>query len=195
MAVLESIFGKRQKPIWEEFAEQKNGVLKSESGDLFVEYKYLDFILKIKNYNYTVVGSSYSESYMIGMAEFFHPTQLVLEITKEDWCTGIVKVFKNKGMKIGNSEFDKRFYITSNKELKARTVLNDKSLLEKIISFDPTRIEITNTGKFFGEIPSKGKYILYCAKKEEFKDLKQLNEIHLVLVSFIENLKENCEIK
>ena len=98
MSILESIFGKRQKPIWEEFAEQKNGVLKSESGDLFVEYKYLDFILKVKNYNYTVAGSGYSDNYMVGMAEFFHPTQLALEITKEDWFTGIVKVFKNKEM-------------------------------------------------------------------------------------------------
>jgi hypothetical protein len=195
MSIIKSILGKSQRPIWEEFAKQQNGILKSESGDLFVEYKYLNLILKVKNYNYSVAGSNNSVSYMVGMTEFFHPTQLEFQVTKEDWFTSIIKFFKNKDIKVGNSDFDKRFYITSNKELKTITILKDKSLLEKIISFNPTRIEITNAGESFGEIPSKGKYMLYCAKQEKLKDLAQLNEIHLVLVSFIENLKENYQIQ
>jgi len=194
MSIIESIFGESQIPVWEEFAKQHNGTLKSESGDLFVEYEYSNFILKVKNYNH-VSGSSYSESYMVGMAEFLHPSQLELQITKKDWFISIMKLFKKKKIKVGNDGFDKRFFITSNKELKAITILKDKSLLEKIISFNPTRIEITNVGESFGEIPSKGKYMLYCAKQEKFKDLTQLNEIHSVLVSFIENLKVNCEIQ
>lgn len=195
MSIIKSIFGKSQRPIWEEFAKQQNGILKSESGDLFVEYEYLNFILKVKNYNYSVAGSSNSVSYMVGMAEFLHPTQLEFQITKEDWFTSIIKIIKKKEIKVGYSDFDKHFYITSNKELKTITILKDKSLLEKIISFNPTRIEITSTGESFGEIPSKGKYMLYCAKQEKFKDLAQLNEIHSILVSFVENLKKNYQIQ
>lgn len=37
--------------------------------------------------------------------------------------------------------------------------------------------------------------MLYFAKQERLKNLAQLNEIHSVLVSFIENLKVNCEIQ
>ncbi|MGL2966755.1 hypothetical protein [Flavobacterium sp. XGLA_31] len=194
MTIFESLFGKSKRPFWDEFAKQQNGTLKSESGDLFVEYKYSNFIFKVKNYNYTNAGGGFSDSYMVGMAEFDHPTQLELQISKEDWFASIVKFFKNKEIKIGNNDFDKRFFITSNKELKTITILKDKSLLEKIILFNPIRIEITNK-EDFGEVPSKGKYMLYCVKQEKFKDLAQLNEIHSVLVSFIENLKENCQIQ
>ena len=194
MSIFESIFGKSQMPIWEEFAEQHNGILKSESGDLFVEYKYSNFVLKIKNFNYNVSGSSYSDSFMVGMVEFQNPTQLELQITKEDWFTGIIKIFKPKDTKVENIDFDRHFFIKSNKEYKAITILRDKLLLKKIISFNPIRIEIINTGDF-GEIPRKGKYMLYCAKQEKFKDLAQLNEIHLLLVSFIDNLKDNIHIE
>ncbi len=194
MSIFESIFGKSQRPVWEEFVKQQNGILKSESGDLFVEYEYSNFIFKVKNYNYNVAGSGRIESFMVGIAEFFHPTELELQITKEDWFTGIVKIFKNKEFKVSNNAFDKRFYITSNKESKAITLLRNKSLLEQIISFNPTRIEITNTSDF-GEVPSKGKYMLYCAKHEKFTDLNQLNDIHSILVSFTENLKEICQIQ
>lgn len=194
MSIFESLFGKSSKPIWEEFAQQQNGILKSESGDLFVEYTYSNFIFKVKNYNYYLAGSSYSDSYMVGMAEFEHPTQLELQIIKEDWFTDIISFLKNNEIKIGNNDFDKRFYITSNKELKAKTILKDQALLDKITLFNPVRIEISNK-EDFGEIPSKGKYMLYCTKHEKFKDLNQLNEIHSVLVSFIENLKKYSQIQ
>lgn len=195
MSIVESIFGKNQRAIWEEFSKQQNGILKSESGDLFVEYKYLNFILKVKNYNYNISGSSISVSYLVGMAEFINPSQLEFQITKENWFTSFIKIFKKKEIKVRNKTFDKRFFITSNKELKTISILKDKSLLEKIITLNPTRIEITNSGESFGEFPSKGKSMLYFAKQERLKNLAQLNEIHSVLVSFIENLKVNCEIQ
>lgn len=190
--MLETIFENKQMPVWEEFAAFQNGNVKSESGDLFVEYKYSNFILKVKNYIHSEGGYGYS--FMVGMVEFKNPTQLEFQITIENWFTGLIRIFKREKIKISNTEFDKRFFIRSNKAFKTINVLKDKSLSEKIISFNPVRIEITNTGDF-GEIPSKGKYMLYCAKKERFKDLTQLNEIHSLLVAFIENLKENCQIQ
>ena len=154
MSIIESLFKKSQRTIWEEFSNQQNGILKSESGDLFVEYEYSNFILKVKNYNYNVAGSGYSDSYMVGMAEFLNPSQLEFQITKDDWFTSIIKIFKNKEIKVGNNDFDKRFYIKSNRELKTKNILKDKLLLEKIISLNPTRIEITHTEESFGETPS-----------------------------------------
>lgn len=194
MSIIESIFGKSQQPIWEAFAMERNGILKSESGDLFVEYEHSNYIFKIKNYNYTVSGSGRTESFMVGMAEFLNPTALELQITKEDWFASILKIFRNKDITIGHSSFDKQFVVTSNRAFNTITVLKDKLLLEKIISFNPVRIEITKNSDF-GETPSKGKYMLYCAKQERFQDLNQLNEIHSLLVSFTESLEKVCQIQ
>ena len=199
MSILENlsefVFGKGSRNIWEQFASEKKGVLKSESGDLFVEYNFLNFIFKIKNYNYRASGSSHEKSYMVGMIEFVNPTKFELSITKEDFFTRIYKIFKNNEIKIGDNVFDKSFYIKSNKGLKAISILKNKLLSEKIISIKPTRIEISNNGEFFGEVPKKGKYILYFAIEEAFLGLSQLNEIHSVLVLFSESLKENCQIE
>jgi hypothetical protein len=194
--VLEFFNGKDLTPLWEQFAREKNGIVKSTSGDLFVEYPYLNFTFKIANYTYYITsgGKTYERKYMIGIVEFIHPTQLEICITKEDLFTRIGKIFKNKEILIGNKNFDNKFYIKSNKEFKAIGVLKDKLLIEKITSINPTRIEITNKDGLFGEFPSKDKFMLYYAKQERFENISQLNQIDLLLTTFIENLKENCSI-
>ena len=194
MSIIESIFGKSQDPIWEAFAMERNGILKSESGDLFVEYEHSNYIFKIKNYNYTVSGSGHTESFMVGMAEFLIPSPLELQITKEDWFASILKFFNNRDITIGHRSFDKQFVVTSSNDFKAIAVLKDKILLERIISFNPVRIEITKNPDF-GETPSKGKDMLYCAKQERLQDLHQLSEIHALLVSFTESLEKVCQIQ
>ena len=195
--VLEFIKGKDLTHLWEQFAKEKNGVVKTSSGDLYVEYPHSNFIFKIANYTHYINsgGKSYEKKYMIGIVEFFHPTQLEICITREDIFTRIGKLFKNKEIVVGNNEFDNKFYLKSNKELKAISVLKDKIIIEKIISMNPTRIEITNKDGLFGEIPSKEKYMLYYAKQERFENINQFYQIDLLLTAFIINLKENCSIQ
>lgn len=195
--VLEFIKGKDLTHLWEQFAIEKNGVVASTSGDLYVEYPCSNFTYKIANYTHYIVsgGKSYKRKYMIGIVEFFLPTPLEICITKEDIFTRIGKYFKNKEIVVGNKAFDNMFYLKSNKELKAISILKDKILIEKMISMNPTSIEITNKDGLFGEIPSKDKHMLYYAKQERFENINQLYQIDLLLTAFVKNLKENCSIQ
>lgn len=188
------LFSNDLKPIWKQFCEEQNGNLKSESGDIYASYTYENFHFKIKDYTYRVAGSSYEEKYIVGYVEFSNPIPLELSLTKEDVFTEIGKFFNNKELKVGNPLFDKKFFITSNKELKAITILRDKQLTEQIIALNPTRVEITNKEEFFGERPSNKHYMLYVVKQDKLKDISQLNEMHAVLVTFTENLRLNCQI-
>lgn len=202
MDVLEKIIsffnGKDKSPIWQEFANEKKGELKFISGDLFVDYPHSDYKFRMGEFTHYITSGSntYEKKYMIGIVQFTNPFNFELSITPDDLFSKIGKVFKNNDIKIGHKDFDSKFYIKSNHEFKAITILKDKALLEKITSINPTLLEITKEkGLFDVHHPPEGKYMLYFAKREKFKDINQLNSIHSLLTSFIENLKENCSIQ
>ncbi|MES2865086.1 MAG: hypothetical protein V4666_13255 [Bacteroidota bacterium] len=190
--------GKDKTPIWQQFANEKQGEIKSESGDLFVAYSYSDYNFRIGEFTHYVIsgGSSYEKKYMIGMVQFTNPNNFEISITPDDLFRKIGKFFKNNDIKIEHKGFDSKFFIKSNHEFKAITILKDKDLLEKIISADPILLEVTKEKGLFNEHrPLDGKHMLHFAKQEKFKDINQLNYIHLLLSTFIENLKENCSIQ
>lgn len=187
--------GKDKTPIWQQFANEKQGKLKSTSGDLFVNYLYSGYKFHIGEFTHYVTSTS-KKKYMIGIVLFTNPNNFEISIAPDDLFRKIGKIFKNNDINIGHKDFDNIFYIKSNHEFKAITILKDKALLEKIISANPTLLEITNDKGLFDEHrPPEGKYMLHFAKQEKFKDLNQLNFIHLLLSTFIENLKVNCSIQ
>lgn len=189
--------GKDKTPIWQQFANKKQGELKSSSGDLFVDYLYSDFKFQIGEFTHYVTSGdkSYEDKYIIGIVLFTNPANFDLSITPDDLFAKIGKIFNNNDVTIGNKNFDSQFYIKSNHEFKAITILKDKVLLEKIALSNPTLLEITKGKGIFDEIAPPGKYMLYFAKQEKLKDINQLNSLHLLLTTFIDNLKENCKIQ
>ncbi len=182
--------------LWEEFANEKQGTLKSESGDLFVQYKCGSFNCRIGNYTHYINsgGNSYERKFMTGIVEFQNPSKFGLLITKEDFLTEIGKIFNGKDITIGNKIFDSKFNIKSNKELQTKIILKNKELLEQILEINPTRIEITNNDGLFNEMPSKGKYMIYYAKQEDFSEINQLKQIDRLFITILNSLKNNCSI-
>jgi len=195
--IIKFFSGKDKTPIWQQFANEKQGELKSSSGDLFVDYLYSDFKFRIGEFTHYVTsgGKSYEKKYIIGIVIFTNPANFELSITPDDLFAKIGKIFKNNDVTIGHKSFDSKFYIKSNHEFKAITILKDKTLLERIALANPTLLEITKEKGIFNEIAPPGKYMLYCAKQERFRDINQLNSLHLLLATFIDNLKENCMIQ
>ena len=189
--------GKDKTPIWQLFANEKFGELKSSSGDLFVEYLWSDFHFRIGESTHYVTsgGRTFEKKYMIGTVFFTNPSNFELSISPNDLFAKIGKIFKNCDITIGNKSFDSKFFIKSNHEFKAKSILKDKTILEKITLANPTLLEITNKKGIFDEIAPPGKYMLYFAKTERFKDIDQLNLIHFLLANLIDNLKENCSIQ
>ncbi len=195
--IIKFFSGKDRTPIWQQFANEKQGELKSSSGDLFVDYLHSNFKFRIGEFTHYVTsgGNTYEKKYMIAIVIFTNPSNFELSISPDDLFAKIGKIFKNKDITIGHKSFDSKFYIKSNHEFKAKAILKDKVLLEKIALANPTLLEITNEKGMFDEIAPSGKYMLYFAKQERFKDIDQLNFIHLLLTTLIDNLKETCSIQ
>ncbi len=194
--IKEFILGKDIRYIWEQLATERNGILKSESGDLFIEYSHSDFYFKIKEHTHYITsgGKTYEKKYIIGIVQFVNTTKLELCITKEDMLTKILKMFNKKDISIKNKDFDTKYFLKSNYEYKATSILKNDNLLNKIISLNPDRLEITNKDGLFDEIPNEGKHMLYFAKQGKLKTIDQLNQIHSLLNNFIEILKNNYSI-
>ena len=194
--IKEFIIGKDIRYIWEQFASERNGILQSESGDLFVTYQHSGFQYNIANKTYYVTsgGRTFEKKYMVGIVEFFNPIKLELCITQEDILTKIGKVFNRKDIKINNKDFDAKYFLLSNNEYKAIAILKNEILTNKIISLELDRLEIINSKGLFDELPKEGKYMLYYAKKEKLETIEQLNNIHFLLNNFIEILKDNYSI-
>jgi hypothetical protein len=131
---------------------------------------------------------------MIGIVQFNNPTKFELCVTKEDILTKIGEIFNIKDIRINNTYFDTKYFLKSNYDYKATSILKNEDLLNLIITLNPDRIEITNKNGLFDEIPDNGKYMLYFAKQEKLKTIDQLNLIHSTLSSFIEILKNNYSI-
>ena len=194
--IKEFILGKDIRYIWEQFATERNGILKSESGDLFVTYEHSGFKYNIANKTYYVTsgGRTFEKKYMIGIVEFLNPIKLELCITQEDILTKIGKIFNRKDITINNKNFDAKYFLQSNHEYKAIAILKNEILINQIISLQPDRLEIINDKGLFDELPEDGKYMLYYAKQEKLKTLDQLDNINLLLNNFIEILKDNYSI-
>ena len=195
--IIEFFKGKDKTPMWQQFANEKHGELKSSSGDLFVDYLYSDFKFQIGEFTHYVTSghNTYENKYLIGIVIFENSANFELSISPDDLFAKLGKLIKNEDIEIGNKTFDRKFLIKSNHKFKAVTILSDKALQEKITSANPTLLEITKANGLFDEHhPPEGKYMLYFAKQEKFNNINQLNFIHLLLSTFIENLKENCSI-
>lgn len=194
--IKEFILGKDIRYICEQFATERNGILKSESGDLFVTYEHSGFRYNIANKTYYVTsgGRTFEKKYMIGIVEFFNPIKIELCITQEDILTKIGKVFNRKDITINNKDFDKKYFLQSNHEYKAIAILKNEILINQIITLQPDRLEIINDKGLFDELPEDGKYMLYYVKQEKLKTIEQLNNINFLLNNFIEILKDNYSI-
>ncbi len=184
--------------LWQQFAQVKQGELKSSSGDLFVAYRYADFKFQIGAFTHYVTSgtNTYEYKYLIGIVLVTNPAHFELAISPDDLFAKMGKLFKNDEITIGNKSFDSKFLIKSNHKLKAITLLNHKALREIITAANPTLLEITKEQGLFAEHhPPEGQHMLYYAKQEKCKAINQLHLIHLLLATFIDNLKENGVIQ
>jgi hypothetical protein len=198
LTAITKLFSRPNKtPIWQQFATQKQGTLKSSSGDLYVEYVHKGFNFHVGSYTHYVVSgkSSYENMYMIGIVTFTNSEHFELSLSPDDLFAKLGKLLKNDEITIGNHAFDRQFLIKSNHPFKAAALLNHKALLEKTMLAKPTLLEITiGKGLFEEHHPSQGKQMLYFAKQEKFKDVNQLENIHNLLNLYLEVLKMNFSI-
>jgi hypothetical protein len=189
--------GKDLTPMWQQFTDEKQGKLKSSSGDLYIEYLYSNFQFQLaEKTRYQTDGKQTTkQKYIVGIVCFTNPNNFELSISQDDLYAKIKKALKNNDIETGYKNFDDTFYIKSNHEFKAKSILLKKTVMEQLTAVNPSQLEITTEKGFFNEVPPNGKYQLYFTKPEKVTNSKQLHIVHELLVTFIESLKGNCQIQ
>jgi len=76
--------------------------------------------------------------------KFNHNSQFQLNIWKEDYLDTIMKYFGQKEISLGIKEFDSRFFIRTNDEIKARLLLNSQ-IQDYLMKFDITIFKIEDS--------------------------------------------------
>jgi hypothetical protein len=195
--IISFFIAKDSKPIWQQFTDEKQGQLISSNDDIYVNYLYdgFQFQLAEKTRYQTDGKQTTKQKYIVGIVFFTNPNNFQLSISQDGLYAKIKKALKNNDIETGYKNFDDKFYIKSNHEFKAKSILLKKTMMEQLIAVNPSQLEITTEKGFFNEVPPNGKYQLYFAKPEKVTNSKQLHTVHELLVTFIETLKLNCQIQ
>lgn len=167
-----------EEPYWEQFAKAHRGSRDYRFGEEVIHIPYKNLEIEMSSYtHYVTVGTnSYESFYLRAQLNFFNlGSDFQLQITQEGWVEKVGKLFGTKDIKIRSEEFDRRFYIKSNDELKAHHFLSDTKLREVIMEKNPIRIEVTKEQGIFDESPAEGCHMIYLiesAADENFEKLE-----------------------
>lgn len=137
-----------KKEIWAQFASEI-GANYHDGGFLNKDY----FSYQYKNWNfdlhtYTQSNGQYSSTYTRLRVPFITKENLQLNIYEEGFFSTFGKLFNMQDIQIHDTEFDKRFIIKGNNELKIRQLLNDTKLKQAFLTLKEANVKIDNGRSF-----------------------------------------------
>lgn len=100
-----------------------------------------------------------------------------MRIVPQDLIETIGKFFGAQDIKIGNKEFDKRFMIKGNDELRIKHLL-DNYIRDFLIPQKVVRFEITDGEGIFDEKPKEGHYKIYYISENKITQEDQLRRLY-----------------
>lgn len=123
---------------WPSFAKLVNGEIKEGKFDASDRVESVYNGWKISFDHFTLWSSKYSTRLTRVTVPFISTDNFRFEIYEKSIFSSIAKVFGLQDIKIGYEEFDKKFIVKSNDELKIKSLLwnsNVRSLIEKLKNF------------------------------------------------------------
>lgn len=187
-----SVFKKDKQSVWEEFSIFNNGK--------FTIGKYGASNSVIINYRgYSIVFDSYTQ-YISGGGSTFEVeyTRVMLEYCSQDkfrFCImnqGIIelisKLFGAQDVKIGMKEFDKKFILKTNDEVKLKNILSSEKIVQLLLLQNDVFIEVFEDECTFKEPIQKGNSLLYYLSKDLINEVNQLNDLLELYKNFIDEL-------
>ena len=161
----------------------------SEMNGNFIERSYWESAkVEIMHHNRSIIFDNYTEYRTSGGQNFQQDYTRVLspisntsnfrfEIYQETFLSSITKIFGAKDVIIDNEEFDRRFRIKSNDELKVK-------------SFEDINLQISDQKGIWGEKLPDGEFELSFFIKGLVDDIEILKQIHKLFCAALNRLEE-----
>ena len=118
-----------------------------------------------------------------------------LLITEQGVFENISKLFGAQDIQIGNKEFDKKFMIKSNDELKALVILSSTSISKALQGLNTIRFNITDEEGLWDEKASNNNFMLYLVLQGNITNINQLDKMYSIFSETIDILIEHNSIK
>ncbi|MBS1634929.1 MAG: hypothetical protein JST26_03335 [Bacteroidetes bacterium] len=187
--IYKAISGKDYGPLWEKFAQERQGVYVPEGGDK-VQVFHNGFSVVIDAYtHYTTVGGvTREEEYTRVCTEFENPGGFWFSLAPQGIFETIGKMFGAQDIVVGDETFDKRFMIKGNDEALVQLLFADENFRKACMQQKVQRLELTEKEGLFGEKPAPEKAMLYFLIEKEVTQLEELHEIYDFYSNLIDRL-------
>lgn len=174
----------------------------SEMNGNFIERSYWESAkVEIMHHNRSIIFDNYTEYRTSGGQNFQQDYTRVLssisntsnfrfEIYQETFLSSITKIFGTQDVIIDNEEFDHRFRIKSNDELKVKSFLKDDALKLQILSFEDINLQISDKKGIWGEKLPDGEFELNFFINGLVDNTEILKQIHKLFCAALNRLEE-----
>ena len=174
----------------------------SEMNGNFIERSYWESAkVEIMHHNRSIIfdnyteyrtsgGQNFQQDYTRALSPISNTSNFRFEIYQETFLSSITKIFGAQDVIIDNEEFDHRFRIKSNDELKVKSFLKDDALKLQILSFKDINLQISDQKGIWGEKLPDGEFELSFFIKGLVDDIEILKQIHKLFCAALNRLEE-----
>ncbi|MDR7857824.1 hypothetical protein [Tissierella sp.] len=188
MSLLRGIFGPNQEEIWNQFA--------GEIGADFVNegfWKGKKVVARFENWvvtldTYTQSTGKTSTTYTRIRAPYLNKDGFNFKIYKSGWFSDIGKSFGMQDVEIGYPEFDDKFIIKGNDEVKLKELFSSEKIRELINSQENIYLEVKDDEGWFGTDFPDGADELYFQTVGVIKDVERLKSLYMLFALILNKL-------
>lgn len=172
MGFLQNLFASNQKVVWKEFADEigasiiDGGFLKEEK----MLAKFEDWEITIDTYMQSTGKSS--TVYTRIRAPYKCKDEFNFKIYNKSLFSGINKAFGMQDIEVGYPEFDEKFIIKGNDEVKLNELLSNDKIRELLSFHNNISFEVKKSGGMFGS-----------------RSLEDVNQLHFEIVGVIRDVE------
>lgn len=188
MSFLRDIFGPSQEEIWNQFANEIDADFINQGF-----WKTKKIVARFENWaitfdTYTRSTGKTSTTYTRIRAPYVNKDGFNFKICKRGWLSGIRKTLGMKDIEIGYPEFDEKFFIRGNDELRLVELFSSDKIRELVISQDTMYLEVKNDEGWFGTDLPEGITELYFHTIGVIKDVERLKNLYMLFSLMLNKL-------
>ena len=135
-------------------------------------------------------GQNFQQHYTRVLSPILSNSNFRFEIYPQTLLNSISEIFGAQDVIIDDKEFDRRFIIKSNDELKVKAFLKDDSLKHQIISFKDINLQISDQKGIWGDKLPDEEFELSFFIKGLVDNIELLKQIHKSFCGALNSLEE-----
>ncbi|WP_318640243.1 hypothetical protein [Flavobacterium ardleyense] len=135
-------------------------------------------------------GQNFEQKYTRVLSSFSSNSDFRFEIYPQSLLDSISKIFGAQDVKIGDKEFDRKFIIKSNDELKVKSFLKNDPVKLQILAFKDINFQISDQKGIWGEKLPDGEFELSFFINGLVDHTEILKQIHKLFCAALNRLEE-----